>query len=269
MTRNVAPSAGLSNVSDDAFLGGALMLLQPRHGYRAGADAVLLAAAAPIRFARAELVLDVGAGVGTVGLCTARRVSDARVVLLEKEPELVALARENVARNGLADRVRVVAGDVTAPNDALTAAGLGPGSFTHVLANPPFHAHGRGTEAPNALKSAAHAMPEPDLDRWARFLARMAAPHGTATIIHKAEALAELLAVLDSRFGALTVLPVHPREGEPAIRVIVQGIKGSRAPLRLMSGFCLHGTGQGFTPAAQAILRHGAPLAPQGAMIAG
>src|SRR5262245_58200088 len=107
------------NVSDDAFLGGALNILQPRNGYRAGLDAVMLAAAVPADQSRPLRVLDVGAGVGTAGLCLARRAKFAEVVLLEKEPELVALAQENIDRNQLADRVRAVAGVVGASSAEL------------------------------------------------------------------------------------------------------------------------------------------------------
>jgi tRNA1(Val) A37 N6-methylase TrmN6 len=258
---STAPATGLGNdVSDDAFLGGALTILQPRNGYRAGLDAVMLAAAVRVDQSRPLRVLDVGAGVGTAGLCLARRAPFAEVVLLEKEPLLAALATENVARNDLADRVRVVTGVVGAAAAELRALGLVEESFGHVIANPPYHDSDAGTLPPDALKAGAHAMPEAELDAWARFMARMTAPGGEATITHKADALARLLAVLDARFGALKVLPLHPREGAPAHRVLVQGVKGSRGPLQILPGFVLHEAGNAFTPAAQDILRHGAPL---------
>ena len=70
---------------DDAFLGGALRILQPQEGYRAGLDAVLLAAAAPVRASRKDRVLDVGAGVGVVGLAVAQRMHRAHVTLVERD----------------------------------------------------------------------------------------------------------------------------------------------------------------------------------------
>jgi tRNA1(Val) A37 N6-methylase TrmN6 len=186
------------------------------------------------------------------------------VTLLEKEPELARIAAKNVERNGLAARVRVVEGEVGLSAAALRGLGLEEESFDHVMANPPFHEHGAGTLAPDALKAGAHAMPEPDLERWARFMARMAAPGGGATVIHKGEALARLLGVLEGRFGGLKVLPLYPRASAPAHRIIVQGIKGSRALPILLPGFVLHGADDAFTPEAQAILRTGAalPMAP-------
>ena len=256
-----APATHVGNdVTDDAFLGGALSILQLRNGYRAGLDAVMLAAAVTVDQSRPLRVLDVGAGVGTAGLCLARRAAFAEVVLLEKEPQLAALAAENIVRNDLAGRVRVVTGVVGAPAAELRALGLVEESFGHVIANPPFHDSQSGTLPPDALKAGAHVMPDAELDDWARFMARMTAPGGEATIIHKADALARLLAVLDPRFGALKVLPLHPRAGVPAHRVLVQGIKGSRGPLQILPGFLLHQDGNTFTPAAQDILRGGAAL---------
>ncbi len=260
VTEGSRARAGIDQPTDDAFLGGALQILQPRSGYRAGLDAVMLAAAVPAPTGRVMRVLDLGAGVGTAGLCLARRVDVARVTLLEREPGLAQLAEDNTERNALVSRVRVVEGEVGLSASRLRALDLAEESFDHVMANPPYHALDAGTLAPDALKAGAHAMPEGELERWARFMARMAAPGGGVTVIHKAGALIRLLAALDGRFGGLVVLPLHPRAGAPAHRVIVQGAKGSRAPPTLLAGFVLHGAGDAFTAEAQAVLRDGAAL---------
>ncbi|MGH6815986.1 MAG: tRNA1(Val) (adenine(37)-N6)-methyltransferase [Hyphomicrobiaceae bacterium] len=255
MTDDDGKAAG--PLSDDAFLGDALNILQPAYGYRAGIDAVLLAAAAPVRTGRREHVLDAGAGVGVVGLCVAARFPDARVTLVEVESSLAEIAAENVQRNGLKDRVAVAVGDLTAQPARLD---LQPESFAHVLANPPFAIEGRSRPAGSRLKTRAVAMARNSLDDWGRFLARMAAPHASATVIHRADALYDLLAMFDGRFGSLRILPLHPRAGTPAIRILVQGFKGSRAPATLLPGLILHGDGNAFLPDIQAVLRAGAAL---------
>ena len=242
----------------DAFLGGRIMVRQPRNGYRAGIDAVFLAAVAPCVAGSPCRVLDIGAGVGTVGLCVAARCQGSNVTLLEREPDLATLARGNIADNKLAARVHLIEAGIGDPAALLSQAGLAPDSFDHVLANPPYHAEGHGTPAPGALKAASHAMPQASLDGWVRFMARMAKPGGTAAMVHKAEALAAILAAFATRFGDIRILPLHPRDGEPATRIIVQGIKASRAPLVLLSGFVLLADGHTYTPAAQAVLRDGA-----------
>lgn len=261
MTAAEAAIGSAAALSEDAFLGGRLRLLQPCEGYRAGLDAVLLAASVPA--GPRQRVLDLGAGVGTVGLCLAVRTG-ADVVLLEQEPGLAALAEENVARNGLADRVRVACGRIGMSEREADALGLAPESFDHVLANPPYHDRARGTESADPVKAGSHAMPAADLEAWGRYMARMAGTGGTATMIHKAEALPAVLAALATRFGPLKVVPLHPRAEAPANRILVQGVKGSRAPLVLLPGFVLHGAGQAFRPEAEAILRGGAALVLRG-----
>jgi tRNA1(Val) A37 N6-methylase TrmN6 len=250
--------------TDDVFLGGRLRILQPTTGYRAGLDAVLLAAAVADAATAAALpchILDAGSGVGVVGLCIARRLPLGEVTLVERQPQLVALAERNVSRNDLMDRVRVVRVDLLDPEAVHGAAGLASNSFDVVVANPPYLDEGTGRPAIDPLKRGASAMPAGDLDQWARFLVRMAAPSGKLAMIHRADALGRLLSVLDGRFGALELLPIHPRLGAPANRVIVRGRKGSRAPLTIHPGLVLHADDGRFTPALEAILRGGAELA--------
>ena len=267
-----APDPGLADVpasttvplavTRDVFLGDRLSLNQPLQGYRAGVDAVLLAASVRFETGTGTRVLDAGAGVGTVGLCIAARLPEASVILYERAPELINLARTNIAENGLSARVAAIAGDVAISSDHLAALGLQPESFDWAVANPPVHDVEAGTRAAHPLKAGSHAMAADDLDTWVRYMARMLRPGGRAAMIHKAEALSRILKCYEVRFGGITVLPVMARAGEPAIRVLVEGTKGSRAPLQLKSPFVLHGAGQGFTPEAEAILRQGAALDP-------
>jgi len=246
--------------SDDAFLGGRLRILQPLEGHRAGLDAVFLAAAVPVSGGDSADVLDAGSGSGIVALAVAARAGAVRVRGVEIVPELVSIANLNAERNQMAGRVRFLEGDLTAPLATLKEVGLAPNTFDHVVANPPFEVIGRSRTSTMALRNRASAMAAGDLDRWARFLAAMARPGGSVTLVHRADALGEVLAVLGGRFGGLAVLPLHPRSGEPAHRVIVQGRKASRAPMRLLPGMVLHEKDGTFCAGATKILRDGAPL---------
>lgn len=256
--------------TEDAFLDGRLAIVQPKAAYRAGLDAVLLAAAAPLAprdgmdKGAGERVLDAGAGVGTVGLCLAARVPQLQVTLVEREPELVALARLNAARNGLADRISVVAADLAAGGALAQGSARHPdlpaAGFGHALANPPFDCHGTARVPASRLKAAAHQMARGDLDRWLAFLATAVAAGGSLTLIHRTAALPAILTGLAGRFGDVRVLPVHPRADVAAIRVLVQARRGSRAGMSVWPGLVLHAAGTAFTPQAQDILRHGAAL---------
>src|SRR5262245_33478612 len=195
-----AAARGRADTTDDAFLGGALQILQPKQGYRAGLDAVLLAGAVPVRTNRSERVLDVGAGAGVVGLAIARRVPRASVTLVEREHVLADLARSNASRNDLAGRVEVIEADVTRRLDDLPQLRPQAESFDHVVANPPYNPEGAGTVSVEALKAVANMMPGGNLARWARFMAAMARAGGSATMIHRADAVGEILSAFAGRF---------------------------------------------------------------------
>jgi tRNA1(Val) A37 N6-methylase TrmN6 len=242
--------------SDDAVLGGRLVLRQPLRGHRVGHDAILLAAATAAK--NGDHAVDLGAGVGAAGLALARRVDGVSVTLVELDPALAALARGNAERNGLAQRVRAVCLDVLASAAAFAAAGLASGSAACVLMNPPFNISQQ--PSPDRRRRTAHAASHDTLRRWLRTAARLLRADGVVTLIWRADGLGEVLAALASGFGAVTVMPVHPKPGAPAIRVLVRASKASRAPLALLPGLLLaDGNGQP-TPQAEAVLRGGDEL---------
>ena len=258
-TSLTSQASDLSDTTRDAFLGGRLVVEQPSAGYRAGLDAVLLAAACPAR--AGDSVLDAGAGVGVAGLCVASRVPGARVTLVEREPDLAKLAARNARANALEAVVDVIAADLLAPLSQISGLAGRIGTFRHVLANPPFHETGSGTRATDPLKAVSHAMDAGTLHDWARFLAAMAKPGGSITLIHRAEAVGDILSALARRFGALDVMPVHPRRTTPASRVLIRGIKASRSPISLLPPLVLHeDEGPAFRPDIEAVLRDGCAL---------
>ncbi len=246
------------DLTDDAFLGGRISIRQPSRGYRAGIDAVLLAAAVPA--ASGDKILEAGAGVGVPTFCLAERVAGTRLTAVEVQRELCELGRENADRNGFADRVTFVEADIMASGADLTALGLARDSHDHVLANPPFHISGRARVSEDPGKARAHVQDAGDLERWIRFMVTMASADASVTIVHRADALSDLLAALDRRIGDIAVLPIHSKAGGEATRVLVQGRKGSRSPLRIRPGMVMHDAEGGFAPPAEQILRNGAGL---------
>src|SRR5438132_9286431 len=98
-TNCAAMTERLRETTEDAFLGGQLRLRQPKAGHRAGHDAMLLAAATAAR--PGGRVADFGAGVGAAGLAVAKRVPSVRIVLIEIDEALAALARQNATSNAI------------------------------------------------------------------------------------------------------------------------------------------------------------------------
>ena len=240
-------------MTDDAVLGGRVRLRQPRQGYRVAIDPILLAAAVPA--APGQRILELGCGVGAAALCLARRVPDAPILGLDIQSSLVALADENAAVNGLADRARFVTCDVAAPPPAVTGE-----KFDHVMANPPHRRSDCGTHSLFPGKAIADVEGAVKLDGWLAAMIGFLRPKGRLTLIHRAERLDEVLHVLHPSVGDIVVYPLWPKAGEPAKRMLISGRLDVRRPSRLAAGLTLHAADGRYTAAAEAILRDGAAL---------
>ncbi|MGK9171177.1 methyltransferase [Inquilinus limosus] len=242
--------AGTAPAGEDRLLGGRVRLLQPRDGYRAAIDPVLLAAAVPA--GPGERVVDLGCGVGAALLCLAARCPEVSVTGVERDPGLASLARDNLELNGLAGRAAIVEGSVADPV---------PGApFDRAMMNPPFLPPGRGRASGHPVKAAANVEGGLDLAGWVAAAARALKPRGWLTLIHRADRIDEICAALRPAFGSLTLFPLWPRAGEAARRVLVQARRGGRSPAVLAAGLVLHEADGSFTTAAQAVLRDATPL---------
>lgn len=246
--------------TEDRILDGRVILNQPRAGYRAAVDPVLLAAAVHSKGNEGggEKALDLGCGVGAAMLCLGARVAGLAIDGLELQEELAELARQNIAANGFSDRLRVFTGDILAPPAELEADG-----YDHVFANPPYLSGDRGHPPPDESKRLAHVESAADLKDWVDAALKFCRHKGSVTFIYRADRLAELLIGLEGRAGEITVFPLWPKAGESASRVIVRARKGVKTPMRLMNGLTLHTADGGYTAAADAALKGGElPLRP-------
>jgi len=242
-----------ADLSDDKFLCGRLRLLQPIKGYRAATDPVLLAAACPAR--PGQRVLDIGCGAGAASLCLAARVPGLHVAGLELQPAYADLARRNAMRNGM--DMQVYQGDLSNMPPALRV------EFDHVIMNPPYYPPA-GTPSPNPVRAQAMHIALPLAD-WVQAGARRLAPGGVLTLICGADGLPDVLSGM-AKMGSIAVLPLAPRHGRAAVRVLVQARKGGRGAFRLLAPFVLHagaahdGDRENYTPEASGVLRDGADL---------
>lgn len=222
--------------TEDTFLGGQLRLRQPKSGHRSGHDAMLLAAATPAR--SGDRLVDFGAGVGAAGLAVARRVAGIRLVLVEIDSELAALARGNAASNEIAADVIVL--DITSAAETFAAAGLTPDSVDAVMMNPPFNDPARHRASPDRARQNAHVATDVTLESWIHAARRILKSGGALTLIWRADGLAEVLAALGRGFGSLAILPVHSNAKTLANRVLIRAIKGGKAPLRIHAALLLN-----------------------------
>ena len=239
--------------TDDAFLGGRINLLQPQSGFRSGLDAVMLAAAVPAK--PRQTICDLGAGVGAAGLCLATRIADLQVTAIEIEPQLVELSRENHSRNNIAGAFEAIQADILARPRSVPRQ-----YFHHVLTNPPFYDSARGTVAPQQPKALAKAVNAEDLMTWLKFARSIVRPKGTVTaILPPAQMPLALSSMSRDGLGAI-IIPLWPKQGDAAKRVIIHVRTDSRAPLQLQGGIVLHEADGRPTLRAEEILRGGGAL---------
>jgi len=246
----------IGDVSQDDFLGGRLRIFQPRTGYRAGVDPVLLAASVPAQ--PGQSVLELGCGAGVAALCLGHRIQDLKLFGVELQAEYCELASANAKVNDLP--FSVFQADIrNLPADIREL------QFDHVIANPPYFRAGSGTPAQDAGRNTAH-IAEIDLSDWVTVASRRLRPGGNLTIIQRANRLQDVLNAIGPGIKSLIIRPVAPRVERPAELVIVHGRKGGRAELRIMPPIILHqglnhkSDQETYTADIRDVLRNGAAL---------
>lgn len=242
-----------AQLTRDKFLNGQLNIWQPKTGYRAATDPVLLAAACPAK--PAQTVLDLGCGVGAAGLCLSAR-TQATVTGLELLSDYATLARRNAVENG--QNMQVFEGDLAAMPPTLKEQ-----SFDHVIMNPPFYGPGARAADPGR---AVGRQEQTRLSDWVDAGLRRLQPGGTLTVIQLIDRLPEIIVALNGRAGGLEIKPLSPRRQKVATRFILKAKKGSRGKARLANPLILHdgeahiSDADSYTSAAKSILRDGNAL---------
>tara|TARA_Y100000815_G_scaffold97450_1_gene86244 strand:- start:6939 stop:7721 length:783 start_codon:yes stop_codon:yes gene_type:complete len=225
----------------DAFHRGRFHLVQPAKGaHRSGIDAMILAASVPPDFS--GMLADLGAGAGAAAFAVLDRCPRAYAILYEKSPLMAACARASLTLEGnehLKERADTVEADVSLDGKAREEAGFPRDFYDWVIANPPFN-DPKDRATPKAEKAGAHVMDDELLSRWIKTACAIQRPGSGLSVIARPQSIADILQAMRKRYGAVTVLPIHPRPSKPAIRVVVSGIKGSRKQMDLVAPLFLH-----------------------------
>lgn len=240
----------------DDFLGGQIKVWQPKTGYRAGVDPVLLAAF--ITAKPGQSILELGCGVGVASLCLAARVPELTLTGIEIQPHYAELARKNAAANGAS------LGIVTSDLRQLPAE-IRQQRFDHVIMNPPYFDRQRSTRSDDPARDTAFGGDTPLAD-WLDIGARRLAPKGYLGMIQRIERLPEVLAALDGRLGSFVVMPIAGREGRAPELFLLQARQEGRAAFCLAPTLIMHegpahqGDKESYTPLVNSILRNGEDL---------
>jgi tRNA1(Val) A37 N6-methylase TrmN6 len=255
MLNEAAPNAG-PELEEIHVLDRKLRLLHlAQGGFRTSLDTVLLGAACAIE--PGQSLLDAGCGVGGAGLCVLRRVKDVTLTGVDIQGDLIAIARQNAVLNGF-DAAFFDNADIRD-----YAAQFQKPVFDHVICNPPYMEAGTYTASPDAPRATALGHDEDGgltLSSWVVAAHRALKSKGSLTMVHRADMLGDILAALGPRFGDCTIIPIWPKAGEPARRVIIRAYKDRKGRPALSPGLVLHEAGGAYTKEADAILRDACKL---------
>lgn len=235
----------VSTITEDAFLGGALMLRQPVKGYRISSDAVLLAALVPL--ALHQKVLELGTGYGQIALCLIAREPSVHVTGLELMPQAAELARQNAKLNKLASCFTVIEGNVVNFTPAP--------EFDVVVANPPYRLADGHTASADPVKAAATIETVP-MSEWTRAAAAALKPLGAAYFIQDARREQDLTTACQSAgLTDIVVLPLPSMPDTEALRVAVRARRGADH-LQRLAPYVLHTADGKWLPEVDSVLRN-------------
>ncbi|MFP4314349.1 MAG: tRNA1(Val) (adenine(37)-N6)-methyltransferase [Alphaproteobacteria bacterium] len=232
-----------------SVLNGAVRLQQIEGGFKTSIDAVLLAASCPAK--NGQSILDLGCGVGSAGLSVLHRLPQSTLKGIDIQADHIEIANGNAALN---NRQAVFeCADIRSYQGAL---------FDHVICNPPFEDAGAHLVSPSDKKAAArgHLQGDINLEDWVKCAFNNLKSGGSLSIIHKAGATQKILQAFGKSFGATEIIPLWPKSGKEAKRVIIRTRKHRKSPAHIHPGLVLHDEDGTYTKAAEMILRQGKGL---------
>ncbi len=206
-----------------------LTIHQPRNGYRYSIDSFLLASFVVLK--RRRRVIDLGAGVGVIGMLLCARYPDCTVWGIEIQQRLVEFAGQNARANSLADRLTTVAGDFTKAADL--PAGM---TFDAAVSNPPYRPIGTGRPNRDDGRTVARHETAANLSDVVTAAGLALKPAGSLFLIYPAWRTADVMTTL--RAGGVEPKRarfVHARQGDEAKMVMVEARRGGGTELAVMA----------------------------------
>ena len=238
--------------TSDYLLNKKIKIFQPENGYRASTDAVFLSSLIDETIVKnGAKILDVGSGTGAISLCLASRLQYKNVEILgvDIQQDLVDLSNFSAKENGFDKYLFYEHLDIREKSPLLG------GRFDFVITNPPYSVN--DMPSPNYSKKLAHNHQNFDLESWLSFCLKTLKPKGYILLIHRAEAINEILQSLSKKAGDIRIVPFYSKEHQVAKRVAIIAQKGSKAITQILPPFYTHNEDGTYTNKAESILRMG------------
>jgi tRNA1Val (adenine37-N6)-methyltransferase len=206
---------------------GAWHIVQLKKGHRFSTDDMLTALVAKRARPRAKNLLDLGAGIGSVGLMTLYHLpSDAHLTMVEAQEVSHELALQTVQLNGLAARITPRLGDLR--DETLP---LPPRAFDLVTGSPPYIPPGKGIVSANSQRAHARIELRGDVFDYCRAATRNLAPGGAFAFCHAAHDPRPEEAIASVGLSLIQRTDVLFRAGRaPTIALFLAAWDGGRQP---------------------------------------
>ena len=214
----------------DKFLGGGIRIWQPKKGYRAGIDPILLAAS--VNVSEGQKVLDLGCGVGTASFAIGYRVKNVELYGVEIQKIFVDLGNLNAKENGIEFKIECC-------NISSLSSNITSKSFDHVIANPPYFDRKSSVKSINISKEKSFGDSCP-ISEWLKVAAKRTKPKGFVHFIVRTDRLPEIFRNMPNSLGSLVITPVISRKNENAKLTILHAKKNGRGGFIISPPIILH-----------------------------
>ncbi len=193
-------------------ISGHFRIFQLRDGHRFSTDDILTAWYGTTWCPAAHTALDLGSGIGTVGMICAWRLPGAKFVTIEAQSESVALAKKSASYNGIENRYEIREGDFRAPEILAKEE-----KFDLITGSPPYFPLGDGVESEHPQKLACRFELRGNIADYCATAAQHLAPGGFFACVfpHEPAQLARVeAAAKNSNLVIVRKRPVVFREGD-------------------------------------------------------
>lgn len=211
-----------------------LRVIQPKTGYRFSLDPLLLCDFAGDR--EGARVIDLGTGSGVIPLVLARKCGGTTAVGVEFQQELAEMASRNVALNGLADRIEIMATDILSLRKSFPVS-----SFDLVVANPPYRKQGTGKISPRAGRDKARHESTATLTDFIAMAKYLVKPAGRVCFVYHVGRLPDCLAEAERQKLAVRRLQfIHGASDANARMFLLELSKGRKGELMVLPPLIVH-----------------------------
>lgn len=204
-----------------------LKIIQASDSYRFSVDSILLLNF--IRLKNYEKIIDLGTGSGIIPLLLFGRRKGLSIYGVEIQKDLAAMARRSIELNKLQDDITIIQEDLRNLKNIFKNQ-----QFDVVVSNPPYISLGHGKINPLSSRAIARHEIKGDLEDIISVSNYLLKNKGRIYLIYKSTKLVKLIIALKKySIEPKVVKFIHPRQGESANLVLLEGVKKGKEELKI------------------------------------